>query len=294
MATAPKKKPAPPAPAKKAPAAPAKAKAKAQVEETEAEEEEEAPAPKARAKPTPAPKAKAKPEPEEEPEEEEAAEEGDEAEGDETEGDETEGDETASEEGDEGDEGEDEIFPSDELLDLAKALKSNFQGQGAKESEQDYYKRLVATLAKCSDEQYEELSAESQGWYNDAVEAINGGKAIPALRGHDTTPAPAPKSGKGNTAALEKYRKDKAEAEARGETLPKKEKKKKGDGVRTSNSTYPVFLEMALDHSATLAQVTERLKKKGIDVNPSTASTTRGGALAMLRALKEAGKYDPD
>lgn len=139
------------------------------------------------------------------------------------------------------------------------------------EDSQAYRTRLCRAVAKISDDAWEGLSSEAQGWNNDAAEALKNSKDI----------ADFPD----------------AEEEV-VEPTPKKEKEtaKASTAIHSNrkvSACHRIKTLVAKKPTITVAELSEKLKGQGLKVSDVTIATLRSDFRDSLRVLNELemGKY---
>lgn len=189
--------------------------------------------------------------------------------------------------------------------------------QGKKESNQDYYARLVEAVQDLKDADWDKLSDAAQEWVNDGATAIKKDKDIddfpdaeaPASdegdddRGSDDTGDDddagedaddddkkedddvAKKSKKGGG----KSKPDKAASKAKDDDKPAKSAKAKGGKEKKPGAQVMIKKLVIKDPEMSTEKIAAKLDAAGVSATPSAISTIRSGTLQTLRLVKELG-----
>jgi len=205
----------------------------------------------------------------------------------------------------------------DELLQTATGLEEGFKLRGKRETPQKYMSRLFGVLdyTHLPEEQWNNLSEPAQQWINDAQEAVDSGRDLPALEGLpegeaeggddtkgdpvETKPkkAAAKKSAskkKANGAAPAKKaaatKKAAAPKKAAAAKKPEAPKKPKGEDSLTN-----IIRGYCVRHPGNeIGDVTKLLERKGLKASEGIIRTTRYWTNIVLAEAKEAGWTPPE
>jgi hypothetical protein len=208
-------------------------------------------------------------------------------------------DEPLTEETDLSGQGADDITTYDIMLDLARTFEPGFALRHPKETENDFYLRMMRILASISDEDYAALSKEAMTWYNEAAKRVNGeiSTPIPPCPGYaeiqaakgagapEATPKPKRQLPQALIDANAKKAADRAAAIARGEIPAKpapKEKVAKGPGiVSTMRRAY------IADQNLTAKDLLALVQGMGMTSSMGTASAVVVDTKATLDIARE-------
>lgn len=92
------------------------------------------------------------------------------------------------------------ITAYDDILDICRSKVDGFKTQGARETAQQYFARMITVMSEIEDDEFEQLPEAVRNWYNNAGELINDGKPAEAPEGFINL-ADKPKAAAGNGSA---------------------------------------------------------------------------------------------
>lgn len=140
-----------------------------------------------------------------------------------------------------------EMTIHEELIDSVNTADPTFKGQGAKETEQQYYLRLMEAIGNLDEETWAAISDVSQAWYDKAVRLANVSKAVPTCPGFvakKVAAAPAAPAGKPKPKAKPAPVEEEEEPAAEEEEAPEEEEEaapppKKKPGAKAAPAPAP-------------------------------------------------------